>query len=135
MLKGCCRHSAVIICYNVTYLTLCVSFRIKKGYPYEARVITRLMPAFLADFFPPQDIMNKVIGEFLSSQQPYPQLIAKVVFQVARLFLQCYFVICSVSGRTHSYFRDKCDRSSLRLDYTLSFLFTRTRTVCLWKDF
>ncbi|XP_071090376.1 huntingtin-like isoform X1 [Haliotis cracherodii] len=56
--------------------------RIKKGYPYEARVITRLLPAFLADFFPPQDIMNKVIGEFLSSQQPYPQLIAKVVFQV-----------------------------------------------------
>ncbi|XP_050396465.2 huntingtin [Patella vulgata] len=56
--------------------------RIKKGYPYEARVITRLLPAFLSDFFPPQDIMNKVIGEFLSSQQPYPQLIAKVVFQV-----------------------------------------------------
>ncbi|XP_076466851.1 LOW QUALITY PROTEIN: huntingtin-like [Babylonia areolata] len=56
--------------------------RIKKGYPYEARVITRLLPAFLADFFPAQDIMNKVIGEFLSSQQPYPHLIAKVVFQV-----------------------------------------------------
>ncbi|KAL4231691.1 hypothetical protein ACF0H5_009269 [Mactra antiquata] len=56
--------------------------RIKKGYPYEARVISRVLPAFLADFFPAQDIMNKVIGEFLSSQQPYPQLIAKVVFQV-----------------------------------------------------
>jgi len=26
--------------------------------------------------------MNKVIGEFISSQQPYPQLIAKVVFEV-----------------------------------------------------
>ena len=56
--------------------------RIKKGYPYEARVITRLLPAFLADFFPAQDIMNKVIGEFLSAHQPYPNLIAKVVFQV-----------------------------------------------------
>lgn len=64
--------------------------RIKKGYPYEARVITRLLPAFLADFFPPQDIMNKVIGEFLSSQQPYPHLIAKVVFQVIwQLYLSC----------------------------------------------
>ena len=61
--------------------------RIKKGYPYEARVIARVLPAFLADFFPPQDIMNKVIGEFLSSQQPYPQLIAKVVFQVKSIFL------------------------------------------------
>ncbi|XP_056004424.1 huntingtin-like isoform X2 [Ostrea edulis] len=56
--------------------------RIKKGYPYEARVITRVLPTFLADFFPPQDIMNKIIGEFISSQQPYPQLIAMVVFQV-----------------------------------------------------
>ncbi|KAK3095770.1 hypothetical protein FSP39_018831 [Pinctada imbricata] len=56
--------------------------RIKKGYPYEARVITRVLPTFLADFFPPQDIMNKIIGEFISSQQPYPQLIALVVFQV-----------------------------------------------------
>ncbi|XP_061171379.1 huntingtin-like isoform X1 [Saccostrea echinata] len=56
--------------------------RIKKGYPYEARVITLVLPTFLADFFPPQDIMNKIIGEFISSQQPYPQLIAMVVFQV-----------------------------------------------------
>ncbi|KAK3589444.1 hypothetical protein CHS0354_020780 [Potamilus streckersoni] len=56
--------------------------RIKKGYPHEARVISRILPSFLADFFPPQDIMNKVIGEFISSQQPYPQLIARVVFQV-----------------------------------------------------
>lgn len=56
--------------------------RIKKGYPYEARVITRVLPTFLADFFPPQDIMNKIIGEFISSQQPYPQMIAMVVFQV-----------------------------------------------------
>ncbi|XP_060084449.1 huntingtin-like [Ylistrum balloti] len=56
--------------------------RIKKGYPYEARVISRVLPTFLADFFPPQDVMNKVIGEFISSQQPYPQVVAKVVFQV-----------------------------------------------------
>ncbi|WAR21216.1 HD-like protein [Mya arenaria] len=55
--------------------------RIKKGYPYEAGVISTVLPAFLVDFFPAQDIMNKVIGEFLSSQQPYPHLIAGVVFQ------------------------------------------------------
>ena len=57
-------------------------YRIRKGFPYEARVITRVLPTFLADFFPPQDIMNKVIGEFLSNQQPHPQLMARVVFQV-----------------------------------------------------
>ena len=67
---------------NESFIILMVVFRIKKGYPYEARVITRVLPTFLADFFPPQDIMNKIIGEFISSQQPYPQLIAMVVFQV-----------------------------------------------------
>jgi len=34
------------------------------------------------DFFPPQDVMNKVIAEFLSCQQPHPELLASVVFQV-----------------------------------------------------
>uniref|UniRef100_A0A8C5BH89 Huntingtin n=1 Tax=Gadus morhua TaxID=8049 RepID=A0A8C5BH89_GADMO len=56
--------------------------RIRKGLPSEARVVARILPQFLDDFFPPQDIMNKVIGEFLSNQQPYPQFMATVVFKV-----------------------------------------------------
>ncbi|XP_013398873.1 huntingtin [Lingula anatina] len=56
--------------------------RIRKGFPFEAQVLTQILPSFLTDFFPPQDIMNKVIGEFLSSQQPHPQLMARVVFEV-----------------------------------------------------
>ncbi|XP_057402207.1 huntingtin isoform X2 [Balaenoptera acutorostrata] len=56
--------------------------RIRKGFPCEARVVARILPQFLDDFFPPQDIMNKVIGEFLSNQQPYPQFMATVVYQV-----------------------------------------------------
>ena len=59
--------------------------RIRKGYPYEARVITRILPSFLMDFFPPQDVMNKVIAEFLSCQQPHPELMADVVFRVRTL--------------------------------------------------
>uniref|UniRef100_A0A4W3JTK9 Huntingtin n=1 Tax=Callorhinchus milii TaxID=7868 RepID=A0A4W3JTK9_CALMI len=56
--------------------------RIRKGFPCEARVVARILPQFLDDFFPPQDVMNKVIGEFISSQQPYPQLMAAVVYKV-----------------------------------------------------
>ncbi|KAJ4922104.1 hypothetical protein JOQ06_027928 [Pogonophryne albipinna] len=56
--------------------------RIRKGLPSEARVVARILPQFLDDFFPPQDVMNKVIGEFLSNQQPYPQFMATVVFKV-----------------------------------------------------
>nr|AGS58213.1 huntingtin [Clarias batrachus] len=56
--------------------------RIRKGFPCEARVVSRILPQFLDDFFPPQDVMNKVIGEFLSNQQPYPQFMATVVYKV-----------------------------------------------------
>ncbi|XP_066242929.1 huntingtin isoform X4 [Saccopteryx leptura] len=56
--------------------------RIRKGFPCEARVVARILPQFLDDFFPPQDVMNKVIGEFLSNQQPYPQFMATVVYEV-----------------------------------------------------
>uniref|UniRef100_A0A8C9TDV1 Huntingtin n=1 Tax=Scleropages formosus TaxID=113540 RepID=A0A8C9TDV1_SCLFO len=56
--------------------------RIRKGFPFEARVVARVLPQFLDDFFPPQDVMNKVIGEFLSNQQPYPQFMASVVYKV-----------------------------------------------------
>ncbi|XP_070613102.1 huntingtin isoform X1 [Erythrolamprus reginae] len=56
--------------------------RVRKGFPFEARVVTLILPQFLDDFFPPQDVMNKVIGEFLSNQQPYPQFMAKVLYKV-----------------------------------------------------
>uniref|UniRef100_A0A8C1HJR8 Huntingtin n=1 Tax=Cyprinus carpio carpio TaxID=630221 RepID=A0A8C1HJR8_CYPCA len=56
--------------------------RIRKGFPSEARVVARILPQFLDDFFPLQDVMNKVIGEFLSNQQAYPQFMATVVYKV-----------------------------------------------------
>uniref|UniRef100_A0A673IMQ9 Huntingtin n=1 Tax=Sinocyclocheilus rhinocerous TaxID=307959 RepID=A0A673IMQ9_9TELE len=56
--------------------------RIRKGFPSEVRVVSRILPQFLDDFFPLQDVMNKVIGEFLSNQQPYPQFMATVVYKV-----------------------------------------------------
>ena len=57
-------------------------YRIQKGVPSEARVVARVLPPLLLDFFPAQEIMNKVIGEFLSSQQPHPELMAQVLFKV-----------------------------------------------------
>ena len=44
--------------------------------------MARVLPPLLLDFFPVQEIMNKVIGEFLSSQQPHPELMAQVLFKV-----------------------------------------------------
>nr|XP_034957746.1 huntingtin-like [Zootoca vivipara] len=84
--------------------------RVRKGFPFEARVVTRILPQFLDDFFPPQDVMNKVIGEFLSNQQPYPQFMATVVYKVR--FLKLYFfhmsppdLFCLLTSNTLLVFR------------------------------
>lgn len=76
---------------NLMYcvITFVSKLRIRKGFPYEARVVSRILPQFLDDFFPPQDVMNKVIGEFLSNQQPYPQFMATVVYKVCLVLLLC----------------------------------------------
>uniref|UniRef100_T1IW53 Huntingtin n=1 Tax=Strigamia maritima TaxID=126957 RepID=T1IW53_STRMM len=76
--QGTDAESLIVAMERVTVLF----DRIKKGYPNEAEVVSRVLPIFLMDFFPPSDIMNKVIGEFISNQQPHPQMLASVVFNV-----------------------------------------------------
>lgn len=59
-------------------------FRIRKGFRSEAKLVSEVLPIVLCDFFSPTDVMNKVIGEFLSSQQPHPELMASVLYKVCR---------------------------------------------------
>ncbi|XP_015913152.2 huntingtin [Parasteatoda tepidariorum] len=56
--------------------------RVKKAYPFEADIICEILPSFLMEFFPVQEVLNKIITEFLSSQQPHSQIMAKVIFEV-----------------------------------------------------
>lgn len=51
--------------------------------------MARVLPPLLLDFFPVQEIMNKVIGEFLSSQQPHPELMAQIIFKVSEILCLC----------------------------------------------
>ncbi|KAJ8914559.1 hypothetical protein NQ315_010023 [Exocentrus adspersus] len=69
-----------------------------------------LSQIFLMTFFSPSDILTKVIGEFLSPQQPYTQLLSKVVFQVfesairqEQLPLLQDWVVFSLSNFTQSF--------------------------------
>ena len=78
--------------------------RIRKGVSSEAKIVARVLPALLLDFFPAQEIMNKVIGEFLSSQQPHPELIAQVLFKV-RMSLNSWLVV-SVRLSSHGSTRE-----------------------------
>ncbi|XP_066998979.2 huntingtin [Anabrus simplex] len=81
--------------------------RIKKGYPFEVELLCGVLPNLLTDFFPPSEILTKVIGEFLSPQQPHPRLLAAVVFQVferacqqSQLSLLQDWVVLSLSNFT-----------------------------------
>ena len=56
--------------------------KIKKGYPMEVEILCIVLSRVLGDFFPPSEILTKVIGEFLSPQQPHPRLMSAVVFKV-----------------------------------------------------
>lgn len=58
---------------------------IKRGYIFEAEIVCSLLPQVLDDFFTPADILTKVIGEFLSAQQPHQKLLSKVVFHVSTI--------------------------------------------------
>ena len=54
----------------------------RKGTASEAALIAKILPSMLLDFLPVQEVMNRIFSEFLSSQQPHPELIAKVAFEV-----------------------------------------------------
>lgn len=56
--------------------------KIRKGHAMEVEILCTVLSALLGDFFPPSEILTKVIGEFLSPQQPHPQLLSAVVFKV-----------------------------------------------------
>ncbi|KAK0095114.1 hypothetical protein PV326_009203, partial [Microctonus aethiopoides] len=56
--------------------------RIKRGHSRDAKILCVILSEILGDFFPPFETLTKVIGEFLSPQQPHQQLISGVVFKV-----------------------------------------------------
>ena len=65
------------------------TLRMRKGTASEATLVAKILPSMLLDFLPVQEVMNKIFSEFLSSQQPHPELIAKVAFEVCK-FTACY---------------------------------------------
>lgn len=59
--------------------------KIRRGHTMEVEILCAVLSAVLGDFFPPSEILTKVIGEFLSPQQPHPRLLSAVVFKVCIL--------------------------------------------------
>lgn len=64
--------------------------RIKTGTKSEARFICTLLPQILIDLFPSSEILNKVILEFLSPSQRYPEFMAQIVFKVVNINISIF---------------------------------------------
>uniref|UniRef100_T1KK12 Huntingtin n=1 Tax=Tetranychus urticae TaxID=32264 RepID=T1KK12_TETUR len=54
----------------------------------EADMIASIIPQILCDFLPTQEILNKIIGEFLSNQNIYPQHMATIIYKVFKILRQ-----------------------------------------------
>ncbi|XP_076231541.1 huntingtin [Calliopsis andreniformis] len=63
--------------------------KIKKGHFMEVELLCTVLSIVLGDFFPPSEILTKVIAEFLSPQQPHPRLLSAVVFKVCERACTC----------------------------------------------
>ncbi|XP_076761860.1 huntingtin isoform X2 [Xylocopa sonorina] len=63
--------------------------KIRRGHPMEVELLCIVLSNVLGDFFPPSEILTKVIGEFLSPQQPHPRLLSAVVFKVCERACTC----------------------------------------------
>ncbi|XP_033353075.1 huntingtin isoform X1 [Bombus vosnesenskii] len=63
--------------------------KIRRGHSMEVELLCTVLSGVLGDFFPPSEILTKVIGEFLSPQQPHPRLLAAVVFKVCERACTC----------------------------------------------
>ncbi|XP_034181194.2 huntingtin [Osmia lignaria lignaria] len=63
--------------------------KIRRGHSMEVELLCTVLSGVLGDFFPPSEILTKVIGEFLSPQQPHPRLLSAVVFKVCERACTC----------------------------------------------
>lgn len=52
----------------------------------EADLLSQTLATFLVDFFPPEHLLNKCIGEFLSNQQQHCKYLATMLFAIFSRF-------------------------------------------------
>ena len=55
---------------------------VRRSGPNEAKLLCKILPQVIVDFFPAADVINRVINEFISPGQPHQTLLAGVMFQV-----------------------------------------------------
>lgn len=53
---------------------------------FEADILSQTLATFLVDFFPPEHLLNKCIGEFLSNQQQHCKYLATMLFAIFSRF-------------------------------------------------
>lgn len=67
--------------------------RIKSSTSSAARIYGEVLCQIVRDLVPPNEILTKVIKEFLAINQPHCEVIARIVYQVCSYFLalSCFY--------------------------------------------
>ena len=55
---------------------------VRRSGPNEAKLLCKILPKVLVDFFSAADVMNRVINEFISPGQPHQVLLSGILFAV-----------------------------------------------------
>lgn len=66
--------------------------RMKRGTDEEADLLGRVMPILTCDIFPPADILNRILSEFMSSRTPVAYSLTPTIFKVPSFCFFCFFV-------------------------------------------
>lgn len=62
---------------------------IKSSTKDVARLSGMVLCQIIRDLVPPNEILTKVIKEFLSENQPYCDIVAKLIYTVSMIFVHC----------------------------------------------
>lgn len=54
----------------------------KRGTDSEAELIGRIMPVITCDIFPPADILNRILNEFMTARPTVASSLAPTIFKV-----------------------------------------------------
>lgn len=71
-------------------LQFCTDFdfffsRMKRGTDQEARLLGTIMPTITCDIFPPADILNRILSEFMTSRPLVAYNLTPTIFKVSLL--------------------------------------------------
>ena len=82
--EACSKGKSRAFVLKSNYVTILVFFfpRMKRGTDQEALLLGTIMPTITCDIFPPADILNRILSEFMTSRPLVAYNLTPTIFKV-----------------------------------------------------